>query len=321
MTKKTRLNLEKAIGELIESYVEFDKEKVMHLKVGLEAIHHAQKDHKPEEKANLYTVSDHEALHNLLEQHGIPRHEFEKVPKLLAVENTSKLESKPLKEAVERIITKTHSEQEVPTTGMVAVMFNMVSDKIKDALVASQAGQRTLSAIERATSISHLPAIKEAALRDTLYDYGNKHRLARPYIGEVGNEPDYLVSAKAVHHLADLFESSLTLLPAAREFESTEKSMEGFQKLAVCIFSQASLNLDMAQSRKAAKDIMKLAKHLGGKDPHAIETSDACQIVDAGMKYLRHSLRMEGIITEQEAQDYEKLVNKRIEQIRKMEMA
>lgn len=324
MTEKTRLNLDKAIGDLIESFVEFDKNTVMHLKIGLEAIHNAQKHREPAQKANLYAVCDYGSLHRLLESNGIPYHEFAQIPELLAIENREKQHfrglSKPLQEAIAHIMAKANSDYDVPTTGMVAVMFNMVSDKVKNALVAGQAGERTLRAIERATTVSQFTTRKEIALRDTLYDYGNKHRLARPYIGAIWNEPDYLISAKATHHLADLFESSLKLFPAARTFESTAKSMQGFNKLAACIFTHASVNLDMAQAEKAASEIKELAKRFGGYGHEKSEAIDACKIVDDGMRHLRKSLRMEGIISEQESQDYEELVNRRIEQIRKMEL-
>ncbi len=319
MIDETRRNLNKATAELIESFITFDKNKVMQLKVGLHAIHNAQKNKQASDKTNLYSVCDYKTLHNLLEEHGIPLHEFDKLPSLAENGNTGNIESFSghIKEALENI-SNTVPISGVPTTGMIAVMFNMVSEKAKNALVAGQAGERTLKAIERAANISHPCGIKASALQDTLYDYGSKRKQARPYIG-AANEPDYLVSAKATHHLADLLESSLNLHPEARNLESTGQSMIGFNKLAACIFMHAADNLNMAKIPDAAEKIKALASHVENNGLERI-TDDVFDAVAKGMKTIKELLHKANIITAEESEDYEELVNKRIMQIKKMEM-
>jgi hypothetical protein len=324
MTEKTRRNLDKAIGDLIESFVKFDKNEVMHLKVGLQAIHNAQKNSDPASKTNLYAVRDKDFLHKLLEDHGISRSEFEKIPEIMfgskaSAENHMDSLPEQLREAVLNVDGNHSQTYEIPTPGMVAVMFNMVSEKVKNALVAGQAGERTLRAIERATTVSYFPAMKDAALKDTLYDYGNSDRPARSHIDRARGEPDYLVSAKATHHLADLFESSLKLHPASKHFESTAKSAEAFNKLAACIFDHSADHLDKASEIGAAEEIKALAVSVKNGDKKLV-TSEACDVVESGMNTLREAMHAEGIITEKESEDFKAMVTKRIDQIKRMEM-
>src|SRR4051812_4919005 len=101
MLDETRRNLDKATGELIESFVNFDKNKAMQVEIGLHAIHNAQKNSAPEKRINLYTVCDHDKLHKLLEEHGITRNEFEQIPAIIESKNPEHIEclSLPLKEA------------------------------------------------------------------------------------------------------------------------------------------------------------------------------------------------------------------------------
>lgn len=321
MTEKTRRNLDKAIGDLIESFVKFDKTEALHLKVGLHALHNAQKNTDPSSKINLYAVRDKDFLHKLLEENGISRGEFEKVPAMFGSKAHKQIDelSEPLREAVLNAddAGKTY---EVPTPGMVAVMFNMVSEKVKNALVAGQAGERTLRAIERATTVSYFPTLKDAALKDTLYDYGTSQRPARSHIDRARGEPDYLISARATHHLADLFETGLKLHPASKAFESTAKSAEAFNKLAACIFNHSADHLGKAKESKAAEEIKALAQQVDKGDKQA-GAKQACDAVEAGMNILREALHADGIITEQESEDFKAMVTKRIEQIKKIEIA
>jgi len=133
MLDETRRILNKATDELIESFANFDKNKANHLKIGLDAIYHAQKDLDPDKKINLYAVCDYDLLHSLLEENGISRNEFEKVPHILETKKTSPEHltnlSKPLRDALLNIENKSRSNYDVPSSTMVAVMFNMVHDK------------------------------------------------------------------------------------------------------------------------------------------------------------------------------------------------
>lgn len=323
MTEKTRMNLGKAIGELLESFIEFDKDKVVHLKIGLEALYNAQKQNSDDKRINLYAVCDHQLLHNLLEEHGIKHHDFAKVPEILQYVNEDKSHlnglPEPLKVAIENVHSKQYSHYEVPSTGMVAVMFNMINDRVKNALVAGQAGERTLRAIERSSTASNIAVLKEMAWQDTLYDFNNKHQLARPYIGSIDSEPAYLVSAKATNHLAELFESSVSIYPLALEFDDTSNVIRGFNRLAASIFNHASINLDMAKAEKAAQEIRVLANYFSSKESYLPNAPEACKAIESGMQNLRKRLRLEGIITEKESGDYEALLNNRMQQIRMLE--
>ncbi len=328
MVDEIRRNLDKATGDLIESFIKFDKTKAMQLKIGLQAIHNAQKTIAPENKINLYAVCDYNILHKLLAEHGIPRDEFDAVPAIITEktynrENIAQL-SLPLQEALLNFSEAEKPDYNVPTRGMVAVMFNMVQEKVKNALIAGQSGERTLKAIERAAIASPIRVTKELALRDTLYDYGNKNRLARAYIDNSSNAPDYLICAKATHHLADLFESSIKLHPITREFETIIESMYGFNKLAAGIFRAAACNLSAADVFDASAQIEKLANHVESEicsnKLTPLSWASSCATIKNGMDTLRKTLHSDGIITNQEAADYEELVAKRLEQIEKVEL-
>jgi len=197
--------------------------------------------------------------------------------------------------------------------------FTVESAKVKNALLAGQAGERTLKAMERATSVSTIPTLKATALHDTLYDAGDNKRLARQYIGNSGKEPDYLVSAKATNHLADLFESSLKLHPSARGLESTVKSMNGFNKLAASIFHHAADNLHMASAPDAAEKIKELAHHVDEAHPDS-DAQTICNAIESGMNTLMAVMREDGVINEEESKDYRELVRTRIKQMKKMEL-
>jgi hypothetical protein len=312
MVNQTRENLDKATSDLIASFVKFDQEKAKQLEIGLHALHNAQKDKN--HKINLYAVCNYDMLHKLLAEHGISRSEFDKIPGLLAStekENFTEI-SDPLKEA---LLNK--ADYNVPNAAMIAVMFNMVDDKVKNALIAGQAGERTLKAIERATTVSHLPLLKEMAFKDTLYDYGNNKNLARESIDHSQN--NYLISAKATQHLADLLEMSLKLYPRALNFPSTAQSLSGFNQLAANIFYLSAQNLRKAKSDDAADKIHELAKHVESVSTINTTNLPAYESVANGMQIIREAMQADHVINDEESRDYEALVKKRIEQIKNME--
>jgi len=324
MLDETRHILNKATDELIESFIGFDKKKANHLRVGLDAIYHAQKNAAPDTRVNIYAVCDYEILHNLLEKHGISRREFAKVPHILEKKDNKQNKlahlSKPLREALLNIENNSRPNYELPTPTMVALMFNMVQHGVTHALIAGQAGERTLKAMERATAASSIPMLKANALHDTLYDFGDGKRLARRYIGNSGKEPEYLVFAKATNHLADLFESSLQMHPSARTTEGTEKSMQGFRKLAAKIFHHAADNLQIASAPEAADKIKKLAYHVDKESPGK-DSQTAFNYIEKGMQTIMEAMHADGVINSEESNDYKELVGMRIEQMRKMELA
>ena len=327
MVYETRLLLNKAIDELMESFTQFDKNKVTHLTIGLGAIYHAQKNIAPDKKTNLYSVCDYDLLHHLLEKNGITLSEFEKIPHLLQSKEITPEQlatlSLPLRGALLSVGNKNGLHYEVPTPAMVAVMFNIVNYKIKDALIASQAGERILRATERAATVSRIPIMKVIAFRDTLYDFGNEKRLARSYIGNSGKEPDYLVSAKATSHLADLFESSLRLHPSLCKMESTAQSIDDFTKLAANILKHAAENLSMTCTPgtfepNAVEKLKELANHVG-KQHIDSNKKTVFNSIEKGMNVLMEVMRADGVINDEESQDFKELVEKRVEQIKKME--
>ncbi len=62
MVDEIRRRLDKVTGELLESFIPFDKTRVLKFQTGLHAIHGAQKDFDNDKKTNLYAVSDDAAL-------------------------------------------------------------------------------------------------------------------------------------------------------------------------------------------------------------------------------------------------------------------
>lgn len=207
---------------------------------------------------------------------------------------------------------------------MDAVMRNLVNIDVKHALDAGKAGEYILQAIERASRIAvhEMKDGKHNILKGTLYDMLDNTRLARPYIDLNIIEPAYVKAAKATHHLADLLESSIKLLPEIIELEEVVNALSLLKLMSIRIFTKSSEKLREAGTEKAADQIEALAKHLSSQ--HVTEEAmviatinDAISIAEKGLRKAYSELKKKQILTEKEAEDFIELTNKRLKQIEK----
>ncbi len=333
MVSDIRKNLDKVTGELLESFVSFDKDKVLHFQAGLHALYDAQKKRNESEKINLYTICDTSSLEGLLKDYGISKEDFEKVPSAIKECNSSGLKASVniLPELLQRAVDKVNSKArsflyEVPAAGMIAVSLNLVSSEVKNALIASQAGERILQATERTSVInpSMLAAHKDSILKDRIYDYGSDVRLARPYIGGFGDDPKYLIAAKAMHHLADILEGGVRLYPKMIEYSYVQEAINRFRFLSAGIFSYSSGMLKQAGETDAAEKIDVLVQHItqkgnGRKFVEIFDFYGAMETVEVGLRRSSNDLKNNNILSSKEVSDLNELIGIRREQINQSE--
>ncbi|MDB2415384.1 hypothetical protein N9W34_06395 [Rickettsiales bacterium] len=317
MVEQIRKDLDKVTGELIESFIAFDKKQALHFQIGLSAIYDAQEKKGNNFTNNLYSIRDIEKLEHLLEENNISKHDFHKISDLLDnYESTTSLSSVNLPEslsiALNKTLNKEHSPYSVPNLGMIAVNLNLIKPQVKDALIAGQAGERTLQAIEK--SSSRYSANKNDFLKDRLYAYGSNERTARSFIdSELGISPDYVVAAKALNHLADLFEVGVNMISGENHDEDAiEKTINSLKILTIRTLNHSSSQLGEAGSQEAAEKIKKLADHIS-KDISA--DADHNHIYD-GLNYLKSALKSKEFLTQKEYDDMNILIENRLKQIK-----
>lgn len=330
MHNETRKKLSKATGELIESFVNFDRTKVLHFQAGLHAIHKAGQELDSEHRPNLYNVSDTAALEKLLAQYNVPVDDFKKLPDIMKELESGKPEAfrkleelpPPLRHAVSKVSSKETALYDVPIAGMIAVTLNLVSPDVKNALIAGQAGERALKATERASSILSSSTVhnKESVLRGLLYDYKDTSKPATLDVDETDTNPKYLVAAKATNHLADLLEGGIKLAPNVVEEEAVKNALKTLKSLSIRIFNETSRQLQQAGIDQAAQQIGQLAEELSlqqkKNEGGVASTMDAAlRLTQQGLEKIKDELRNRNIFTEQEAKDFEEMVNHRIRQI------
>ncbi len=324
MVDETRRNLDKVTGELLESFIAFDKQKALHFQTGLHAIHDAQKDIESSSKTNLHAVYDEEKLHKLLAEHGISEEDFSKVPNIMKNFEDGKSDAyetlrqlpELLQEAIRKVNEKSHTLYEIPAWGMIAVTLNLVSKDIKNALIAGQAGERTLQVVERVNK--HKPGLislfnRSSILNDRLYDFGSESRLARPDIDMFVSEPQYLVSARATNHLADLLEGMVMLDPEIAGDKNAVNASRSLKCLAVDTFLHSSNILKKLGENDASNKIATLANQLL-KDKEMLR-AEAISTLRSSLTSIGHDMQKRNSISQKEASDYEKLIEKRFVQM------
>jgi len=321
MSEVIRKQLNASTDELIERFVPYNKEEVHRFRSGLRALHHIEKNKEAQDKTNLYAVESTEVLKSLLAQHHVSEDFYHKLPAFLSTEGDKPAvhEWDALPEnfqyMVEEITNAHIPAYEVPAPGMVAIMLNLVNDPIKYALTASRAVDQVIHAIERIESlkVSSAPVQKSQLFQDTLYDYGDTTRLARPYIAGFGLTPSYVSAAKALQHLAELCEVAVKLLPKIVEEEEIREALTAFTQLTVYILTRARDALHHEKANDAAEKIGELAVYFQQKHPSsAMSIPDAVQAIEAGMKCLDMSLQVAGILTTKEAKDFSILLEERV---------
>jgi hypothetical protein len=200
-TSKFRETLNKPTAALIADVVRFDKDKALDLQARLLAIHKAEADLPREAQQDLYGIRDEAKLTTALKKAGVT--------------------DAGIAEAHADVVSEKGMPRAVPMLGMVATSFRLVSNDIKNALMAAQAGERTIRAGELMGGMraDALPAALDHLLPGTVIDARNPAEPARGFIGKFKDDPPNLVAAQAIHHLADLATASAALGVAAADAE------------------------------------------------------------------------------------------------------
>jgi hemerythrin-like domain-containing protein len=326
VVEEIRNKLDRATGELLESFVNFDKKMVLKFQTGLHAIHSAQKD--KEDKINLHTICNHDELEKLLTEHGINKEHFEKVPDVINqfenddIQASEALSQLPelLQDAIEKVNSKTRDIYEVPASGMIAVTLNLISDNIKDALLAGRAGERTFKAIESVIKGTP-PGKKQTVFEDRLYDFGST-KPARPYIDlELDLRPRYVTAAKAANHLADLLEGAAMLSPEVSKDEYVKESLDAYKFIARKILLKSSSNLKKSGIKTASSNIKTLADYIAEQYDECLvrNLKEAVASIKLGLGSAFNTLELNRKLTSLEAEDFENLMKKRLQQVEALE--
>jgi hypothetical protein len=308
MVDEIRKKLDKVTGELLEAFVSFDKTRVLKFQAGLHALHGAQQHLENDKKTNLYAIADDAALEKLLSEHGIAKHDFDKVPDVIKrfengeMDAAEALKQLPdlLQEAVRKVNEKNRGLYEVPASGMIAVTLNLVNNDTKNALIAGQAGEQTLQAIER---------ISKKDLKRN--NFSNTK-----YIDKIGNEPHYLTAARATNHLADLLEGAVLLSPTMIENSHVKNSLHAFRYIIRQIFLQSASNLKKSGVTEASDSFATLADYLS-LDNHHNGHEEAINAISGGLDFARQIFEQNG--SDEDARYFEEVVQKRLKQLRDFE--
>ncbi|MCE3232607.1 MAG: hypothetical protein K0R98_864 [Rickettsiaceae bacterium] len=313
MIEDIRKKLDKVTGELLESFIPFDKRRVLKFQAGLHAIHAAQKDLETDKKTNLYAVCDDLMLEKLLSEHGISKNDLDKVPDAIASysdnpkETNKTLEELPnlLQQAVYKVSNKKREIYEIPASGMIAVTLNLVNSDAKDALIAGQAGERTLQAIER------ISKKKEGKNKE----YYSSTAFSAPYHDSNIKEPGYLTLAKATNHLADIFENAISKQPKITNDSIIKASLNAFRYIIKEIFKQSSNRLKESGVEEASASIAKLAESLSSTTGEVASHASAINAIKQGLEVIKNNPNL----TDADAEYFETVVNKRLEQLKDFE--
>jgi len=200
-----RETLNKPTASLIADVVRFDKPAAMELQAKLLAIHRAEESLPKEAQQDLFRIRDAAGLEHGLKKAGV---------------NEAGLAAARLE-----VESQKGMPRAVPLLGMVATSFRLVSEDVKNALMAAQAGERTIRAGELMGGMQSGGTAAPVAnvLPGLVTDAREPTEPARGYIGKFKNDPPPLVSAQAVHHLAEMAAGAAALglnehdVPALRQ--------------------------------------------------------------------------------------------------------
>jgi len=322
MVEDIRRNLDKVTGELLESFLLFDRNRALHFQTGLYAIYSFQKNIENTKKTNLYAIHDEEKLHELLANIGISPADFEKVPAAIKAFEEGNISAyaaiKELPQMLQEAINKVNEKQrvlyEIPAAGMIAVSLNLVPCESKNALIAGQAGERTLQVAER-LSLPALPNHKKESrndiLSDRLYDISSNTRLARPYIDMHQHEPKYLLAAKATNHIADIMEGFLMLSPEIFSEDYMKKASDCLKSIAFYTFERCAEILKENGDIYANSQMELLLKSF---DFDRMERSEAISTLRSSLSSLNHDMEKSKSLSYKESYDADLLIEKRFDQ-------
>tara|TARA_B100001564_G_scaffold358302_1_gene376603 strand:+ start:650 stop:1618 length:969 start_codon:yes stop_codon:yes gene_type:complete len=306
MSDDIRKTLDQATHRLLESLSGYDKQKVTQVYAGMRAL--MGRDVDPVEQ-----LLDPEQLTELLREQGIGEDQMQIAANLIHHEGElgsaeqQQLESLPesVQDAVNEIRSHASQEQIFAGPAQIASALNLIKKETRDALIASQVGERILQARERVDSRhSASSASKHTLLVDTLYDFGSNTNLARDDIGHLGQDDPYLIAAKATQHLADLFDTVLALQPAMKKQGSVVKGLEAIEFIAKYILEQSAVQLKNHGNSAAAGKIDQLAQSIQQKyTSNSIEPAAAIIMIKTGLAYASSILHKEGVFNDKEYED------------------
>ena len=321
MVDDIRNNLNQATEKLIQSFAPYDKKRVTKFKAGL---HYLKKIADGEEKLDLYSITNDELLNQLLNKYNVPSDELDHNTKVLSDFEDGKIDAAEairqlpeiLHDAVQAVNDKNEELYNMPAPAMIALSLDLVKKDVKDALIAGRTAERILQAASHINDKRTSAFEKEALLKDSLYDFGSEKELARPYIGQIENEPDYLVSAKATQHLAELLNVAISLNPDFSKDQNVKNTVNLFKGSSWYILNAASNKLKKSGAIEAAEKIGLVAKHLSDEDIKVYtKTKEHIDLLKDSFNEVNKKLREAGKLSQKESEDFQKLVDIRIDQI------
>jgi hypothetical protein len=312
MLDEIREKLNKVNGELLESFLPFDKKRVLKFQTGLQVLNDAEKNLKSEKKTNLYAVYDDTALEKLLAEHGIHKHDLDKVPDVIErfsegdIDAYDAIRQLPqlLQDAIKKVNEKNRQLYEIPASGMIAVTLNLIDNDAKDALIAGQAGERTLQAVER---------IANKSMTD---NFSMNKKISSHIFDAPSLEPKYLTAAKAANHLADLLEGAVFLEPKISSDDGIKNSLSALKYMASRIFLQSSKKLKKSGIKDASSGLANLAHHFG-RDVNFDSHDEAMHAIKAGLDLAQNIFADKA--SDEESRYFDEIVKKRLAQLKDLE--
>jgi hypothetical protein len=270
MVEQTKKDLNKFTGELISSFIDFDKQDVIDFQAGLLSIHN--KEQNLENKTNLYSIRTKEDLKDKQAELGI--------------------KTEDVKKAKISVLSGKGMPREVPVAGMISVTLGLVSNETKDTLMEAQAGNRIIKAVEDIQAANQI-VDKEKFINGTIVDVRDSSKQARFFIGGFGKDPEYLASAQANNHLADILAGSLALDKDNKKIPEVKEAMESLKNTGAKILGSAAMKLSKQGHDNASSKIEKLANSFDTKEKNR-------DVVVKAISMVSGKLEEKGIISSKE---------------------
>lgn len=200
-------------------------------------------------------------------------------------------------------------------------IFDFVDPDIKYALLASDYADAVLKHIEISKQNNNLPAVKELALKESLYALEDKNKLGRSYSLQHVSEPRYFQVAKSLEHLADLFSSLVSLHPKIKKNAAVNLCCMCFYRVSAVIleYSYAAIvsNSDLNKSDYAdfCNKIVSVIDGVKTQITNEKAKNQPIRTIDICISKISAILREENILTSDEVEDINVLLKKLIEEV------
>ncbi len=271
MYDKLKKDLNLFTGELISEFIPFEKDKVIDFQTGLLSLSLSEANKAPKEKTNLFGIRNEDDLKN----------------KLLASSVSPMLR----KQASKTVISGQGMPRDVPPMGLIAVTLGLVSNDVKNELMACQAANRTICALEDWDKLE--PSVEN--IDKNLYDQRDKGKQARHFIGGFGKDPQSLVAAQSINHMGDILSSLIACDKKLISSPYVTKAKEALETSAAKSLILAGENLARADIPRATEIIS-----YGISIPKTDSTERSIQ---SAIKFASDSLCKQGIISDKQRKD------------------